>query len=639
MRVKWVFLVWLIAVSMVRTQASTQTQPPPIIFFTDIIAGSNSGNSDATFSSGGGVYVTLYGNYFDNYTAVKLGGAACLKVVSAPTAWLWYERMVVQLTSTCTSGNFSITTPSGTWSGPTVGTTNGATLLAGDSWPTADFTVCSGAIHYLNYNSGNDNNSGTFSSPWQHAYHALDNDGPGKCNVDYFMSGTYLGDNDDWGAYITPRPQYSMGTASQPNAMVGYPGQTVQIGKEDSSNQNTIRTTDTDSWTTADRGYWTFAELTLRAGDSGGGPIEIAGGSQSNVSRGWRLVALDVSSPTAGNNATTPFQLNLTSYAQVFGNYDHDLMLQSSGQRLNQALYLSTDANYVDVGWNEIYNMEGRAGLQVHSSPLCYPSCGGDTTGAPLHDLWLHDNLIDKTANECILVDTPAPQIGNGIRVYNNVAYNCGTTNGANFATGWEYSGDPCSIGKSPGPIWWYNNTIYVNAANVPSVWGDYLYPAQDCGGTLSLNNQLTNNIFQTSGSLSGVVYVDAEAWGNDTPSVCSNSATPSQCIQVAGANNLQYGLGAATFTNLLTGTVNKDAQFVNPSGGNFQLQASSPAIGAGLHTITDYTSSGYSVPAPAYDITGLVRPSPPSIGAYEYTSGTAATPPNPPTGLTATVN
>jgi hypothetical protein len=632
---KWFFCLLFLMSVLAQAQQSA-----PIIFFTDLIAGPTTGNSDTSFSSTGGVYVTLYGNFFDNYTSVKLNNAACLSVVSAPATWLWYERMIVKLGTSCTSGNFSITTPGGTWSGPTVATVNAQTLLGGDNWPTVDFTVSSGKIHYLNYQSGNDNNAGTFSSPWQHAYHALDVDGTSTGNVDYFMAGTYLGDNDDWGAYITPRPQYSMGTATQPNAMVGYPGQTAQIGQEDNSNENTIRTTDTDSWTTTNNGYWTFAELTLRAGDNGGGPVEIAGGSQSFVSRGWRLVALDVSSPTAGNNATTPFQLNLTSYNQVFGNYDHDLMLESSGQRLNQALYLSTDANYVDLGWNEIYNMQGRAGLQVHSSPLCYPSCNGDTTGFPLHDLWLHDNIVNTTANECILVDTPAPSIGNGIRLYNNVAYNCGTVNGANFATGWEYSGDPCTIGKSPAPMWWYNNTVYDTSTNVPSLWGDYLYPAEDCGGTLSINNQLSNNIYQTSGTLGGVIYVDAEMWGNDNPTACSSTASPTQCIQVAGTNNLEYGMGAATFTNLLTGTINHDALFVNASGGNFQLQSGSPAIGAGTHTITNYTGSN-TISAPLYDINGLVRPNPPSIGAFEFASGTSTSSgaPMPPTGLTASVN
>src|SRR5208282_5023409 len=55
-------------------------------------------------------------------------------------------------------------------------------------------------------------------------------------------------------------------------------------------------------------------------------------------------------------------------------------------------------------------------------------------------------------------------------------------------------------------------------------------------------------------------------------------------------------------------GNINANPLFVNPSGGNFELQSGSPALHAG-------SSAG----APAIDIDCQPRGSPPSIGAYEF--------------------
>ncbi len=55
------------------------------------------------------------------------------------------------------------------------------------------------------------------------------------------------------------------------------------------------------------------------------------------------------------------------------------------------------------------------------------------------------------------------------------------------------------------------------------------------------------------------------------------------------------------------TSNINADPLFFNAGSGDFRLQPSSPCLGAG-------TASG----APVTDITGLTRPNPPSIGAYD---------------------
>jgi len=65
---------------------------------------------------------------------------------------------------------------------------------------------------------------------------------------------------------------------------------------------------------------------------------------------------------------------------------------------------------------------------------------------------------------------------------------------------------------------------------------------------------------------------------------------------------------------------------FVNAPS-DFHLQSTSPAIGAGL-----------AIAGVTRDFDALLRPTPPSMGAHEFAAG-SSNPPNPPTGLAATVN
>src|SRR6266403_3477082 len=127
-----------------------QTQPPAL-FFSDIDSGPNSGGESVGGVSG--AYVTLYGNFFGSSqgtSTVTWNGLNCLRVMpptGAYTGWgmahLWYQEIVVQLSSTCTpgTGNFVITTANGTSSG-------------------IPFTVRSSGNIYCISTTGNDSNSG-----------------------------------------------------------------------------------------------------------------------------------------------------------------------------------------------------------------------------------------------------------------------------------------------------------------------------------------------------------------------------------------------------------------------------------------------------------------------------------------------
>ena len=121
------------------------------------------------------------------------------------------------------------------------------------------------------------------------------------------------------------------------------------------------------------------------------------------------------------------------------------------------------------------------------------------------------------------------------------------------------------------------NNTIYNGTSSAPPGWGVWVTSS---GGVTGVN--IDNTIF----------------WGNESSPPLNGITT---------SNQVHHSIiDQSGFTNV-NNNVDSDPLFVNPSQGNFELQAGSPAIGAGT-----------SVGAPAIDIDCQARGAPPSIGAYE---------------------
>jgi hypothetical protein len=596
---------------------------PPILFFADIIHGPNSGNSDSTFSTGGGVYVTLYGQFLGAAPTVTLNGSACLVTVSQPSTWRWYQRMVVQLTSGCTSGNWGITTPGGTWSGPMVSTLSGS-----------DFTIQTGNIYYIS-TAGNNGNTGTFSSPWLTIPFAVQHAGLVAGNIIYAENGVQqtADDGQTWNACLTIRSDWSQGTANQPNALIGYPGATVQIGPSTlTTPQFGIRSTDFTATPQGANGYWTFAEITIRGGSSAigldGGVL--TGGNVTVYAQNWRVIGNDISNAqsTGSGGGGAAFDVGLSQHVEVLGNYLHDLNLHTTNN-LQQGMYFSTDANFVEFGWNETFNSAGRAALQTHSSPLCVPACGvTDSTGLILHDYSIHDNKLHDCANECLLLDTLDPSVGSGVKAYNNLIYNCAQSSPpteicAHTQLSGDYNAGPGGndFGSSPPPTWFYFNTVVGSATSGSflGVWGDN-WPDVHAGGQTYTARASSNILFTSS---SAVPYLRVSAYSGSS---CSNTDNFVACPINSGDKNIMFGNGVPTFPNIFTNSINSDPLFVSVSGHDFHLGLGSPAIGAGLHTVVDQPG-GHSIPAPVYDLDGNLRANPPAIGAYELAGAAPPTP------------
>jgi hypothetical protein len=560
--------------------AAAQSTPPPVLFFSDLISGPASGNSDTTFSSTGGTYVTLYGNFLDNPSSVQLNGASCLTTVSAPSAWLWYERMVVKLGTGCTSGNFTVTTAAGTSNG-------------------ISFTVRSGNIYYVS-TSGNDANAGTFSSPWATLLKARGAIAAG--DTVYAENGVSQSADDGSGWSTCFLLDANAGSSGNSKAIVAYPGATATIGNSNSTACGFgIRSKGNGN------NFWVFAEL------------QIAGQSvamDAYDDQDWRIVGNTMTCPNASTDAQAGCldpggdgSSNTFNYKIYGNNINHAATNNTPGSvtTLYHGVYLSEFHHTVDFGWNTLaYVMGGRCFQQnVNVGP-------GD------YDIHIHDNVIHDCPEDGIVMTTNNPSLGT-VEIFNNVIYNAGegpnpVDGGGAWncinVQGWSNSG----VSGESGSYHVYNNTLYGcgTISNPNDGFGETGIFMWSPGNTTTKNAVYSNNIAYSTVSAANYFSTDGTSSG------------------ISGANNLFYGNGAPPTGSSITGSLNSNPSFVSTSTPDFHLSSSSsPANGAGSST----------APIPIYDHDGRLRPSPPSIGGYEFTAGISSGVPNPPSNLSATVH
>lgn len=564
-------IVVLLSFLVLAVTSSFAQTAPPNIFFTDLTSGPNSGGENV--SGYAGAYVTLYGNNFGTAApTVTLNGASCLRVVGTPTNYLWYQKLAVQLGSSCAPGNFIVTTS------------------AGSSNP-QQFTVRSGNIYFVS-TTGNDAGTGSFSSPWATIQHAVTTMAIGGI--------TYVGNGVVQSSGTTGNSESLditgiNGTAATPYAIVAYPGATATIGKTGNSRGFYIGYLSSGCGSSAPSSYWTIAGFliqNLSGGTSeafhvcqGSSYMRIVGNKFNCQAAGdlTGCVTSDGSNNTQfwGNEGTTPASGSSKTYHTFYWGDD------SSGTlNVNQ-----------DIGWNYIHDAVGGRGILFHSQD--------GLSGREGYNISVHDNLIYNIQSDGINFANTNPNKGYVV-AYNNVIYHVGTgpDQSADYACLYAYD----SNGTPTVPVQVYNNTCYD---------GGPVGVSQGDSGAWAFAQpfEMVSNVTY---ELSNEAYL-------------STDVTNHYLSMLTGSNNLWYGLGNGPTQT--TGNVNSNPDMVSPASPtyNFNLQNGSPAIGAGIASWTGGTS-------PTYDHNGLIRPNPPSVGAYEFTSGVSVTKPNPPTNLQITV-
>lgn len=255
----------------------------------------------------------------------------------------------------------------------------------------------------------------------------------------------------------------------------------------------------------------------------------------------------------------------------------------------------------------EVHHREGVARTNAavtvggHDNEFLYMTVHG--TGGPYAFYLLGENLL---VDHCDVYDTSLA----GIQIYHNPI------------AGAPPSGSVVSNTKIHDII----TSGFFGAADI-RLWGIIV---SGSGHTLK-NNVIYNNSIPYADGNSGIYVYNATGAqvlhntivGNTGNGVYVNAGSVGTLVR----NNILYNNTHTAFVNLGSGTTadhnpTSNPLFVNAGAGNYQLQAGSPAIGAGVAS------------AATTDYAGVARPQGGTYdaGAYEYVA--AGSPPAAPTGL-----
>jgi hypothetical protein len=625
----------------------------PTIFFTDLQSGPNSGGE-----GGNGVYVTLYGKWFgatQGSSTVTVGGGAVAQYKSwCASCWggssgTEWDKVVIQLGSSSATGNIVMITSGGT-----------SNSIA--------FTVRSGNIYCVS-TGGSDSNPGTFAGGcWLTISHATNTIVAGDTVYVETITLTTCDPNATGGEnpYLQINQNMS-GASGTPKALLAYPGDTVTIGQDIASpscsggiqvigtggdsipsssvtigtGSKTFTTHSADGINIGNRVFIynnsniaDFMEgfVTSDSGTTLVVNVDTVGGSGTfslwtvlNVVTDWVIGEFKVlGGPSesislystrrmtvVGNEATATYANGEQGGASTFfsnnatwhGNNIHNISTNvPSGTvtALQQGFYLGDGSSVIEFGWNTIAFVAACRGFQQNSS----------TSPDTSFSVQIHDNLIHDTVCNGIVYINMDSSKGTGVVFYNNVLYNVGIgpqpPDGGNFAGVYLQTWQTTATGNST----FFNNTIYnCGTAGTAGASPCFLFYPEPGFGTITLSN----NIIDSPSNSSPYIGILAPGPGADCTTTCTT---------VSGVDNVLFGQGAPPTYASITGSINSNPLFNSTSVPDFHLQSGSPAIAAGTHT-----------GAPTYDLDGLTRPNPPSVGVFESV-GSGPTPTNTITNL-----
>jgi len=550
-----------LAIFLLVAGAAAQTAAPAV-FFTDLTSGPNTGGESV--SGFAGAYVTIYGNNFgatQGSSTVTLNGASCLRVVSWGTTWLWYQKIVVQLGSSCTAGtgNFVVTVNG-------VKSTAATITVNGTSINQSSFTVRSGNIYCVS-SGGSDSASGKFGSCWATIQHAIQTIAAG--DIAYIQSLTQS--SDGCNQYSAALCILSAGSAGSPKAIIAYPGATVTVN---TSQANGLRTPQVSG----PGPYWTVAGLNITTTASGGIAFK------PYVANFRYIANVMACTNGTGTAACLEAEADGTSLAyQIYGNQitQAGSTTFSTDSKTYHGFYFAGSDNHTDIGWNDIHNVMGGRGIQFYEE------------GVDQYDIHVHDNLIHDTTLDGINLN--GINANNGpVEVFNNVEYNVGKgpdpPDGAGISTciNLEANGSPSTKTLV------YNNTCY-NAGYSSST-----NPSQNGGFSFYVPVSLYNNLLYQN---NGQPYITTDAG----------------CSRATGSNNNFYGNGGTPSCGGLTTSTNVNPQIVSTTTPDFHLLSGSPMMGAGTNSLFSmFDHDGVTRANPpaigAYEDPGSVqRPAPPT--------------------------
>lgn len=542
----------------------------PHLFFTDLVSGPATGNSDNShpgqIAGQDGAIVTVWGK---NLGANQLGSQVLVNGVSARIySWgnavgpadlfskMGMQMLVFQIPAAAAAGSTGI-----------------AVMVNGELSNILPFTIRNGNIYFIKNNGNDITGNGSWANPWA----SLDNIfNTGALNKIAAGDIIYVGDNVVHNALAGDRSCIDLGepgTEQLPKAVVAYPGANAFIG-------NTSIASAYSLWVS---GFgptvnWVISKFHLTAKDGA-----------ANMYHNFRLV---------GNRITAPLGSEPTGAIAAQGNHlyilgneltsvgfagtsklYHPIYMQSAESCSGPRLPTETDR---EIAWNYLHDNFSYDGINI------YRECG---SSAYMTHHRVHDNYIEN-------------QTGCGIRIgdyvtgenwiYNNIIVNAGIgpNPGGDQAmhvpalihAGWD---DTSTL------IHFYNNIIYGGGFTGGAAWSSSM---TGFFNTHPYTLDFRNNIIVST--VPGIAYY--------------NQQFPAPAAGVE--NNIWYGAGNAPSWDV--NAIPSDPLFENASAGNFHLTAASPAKDM-ARPITPSAAQ----PIPPFDFDAVSRPqnNAADLGSYEY--------------------
>ena len=511
----------------------------PVLNFSDLVSGPNTGNSDTSLGQTAGTdgaIVTVWGTGLgtaQGSSKVVVNGAPATHVYYwceakepySPSDLSKYHKMqmvIFQVSQQAKEGPGTITV--------TVG---------GKTSNPLPFTVRPGHIFFVKTTGDDKAGNGSWGKPWATLPKIVSKGAMASGDITYVCDGVKQDKADNYNAALN-LVVVGGGASNNPLAIVAFPGATVSIGS--SNVYFGIR-----SWISGKTNfgpYWTLAKLHLT-----GGTVA------SEIRTGWRLVGNFITVPTGdgptggvgGCGDDLVFIGNEMTGVGAPGCSKLYHPLYISSQRVMSGPRLPAEANR-EIGWNYFHDNNANRAINIYSE-------GASTAYMSGHRV--HDNFVINQVGGGLL-------LGNFMTgenwAYNNVVANAGlgpepAKGDMQGHTGVEIA---CNTrtGGPPTTLYFFNNTIYGcgwNQAKLPS-----------SNGNISFNNTdkftlvFKNNIIVSTGC----------------PFINGMSIPPQKGDW---SGNLWFGLPNPPKWD--TALITANPLFVNPDSGDFHLKPGSPAI------------------------------------------------------------
>jgi hypothetical protein len=580
----------------------------PICLYQDVLSGPASGGE-----GGNGIYLSIFGHNFGSTR-----GTSTVTVNGTPVAQylVWgsnndvtgeHDQIGVQIASGTTSGAITVTTADGSCSNLSFTVRSGNIYFIGSAVDTSAPGSCPtmkaansyaspwGLYNWPGFTQSTPESSYSYSTQrTPYTYYNCLNDG----DTLVFLNGVnyHWFDGRGWHSSLTPDKTQ---TSSSFVTIMARPGATATLGAEGWVQQG-IREASSPT-------YSVYSGMTLIGSGANGEGISFNGFARMV---GNTVNCPDCVGPAGAVEGDDPANGGYLMYGNLVTLVSTDATkLPNGSNKTYHDVYFQ--GNNWEFAWNRIYNTAAYNGFQINedSSPGFY-------------NFAIHDNDIADVNGSGINLSTIDPSSGY-VQVYNNIVHHTGVNLASDGGSDNPHSciavkGYGSATGVGTAYIW--NNTMYdcssyLNTSGVGYGEGEScaVYgPANQLNVTINLVNNVT--------------YQPAYAYtGNYNVYTCGDGSFGT----LSGSNNIWYSASTPGSTAYATtvGTI-ENPLYVSATDGpwtNYELQATSPAIGAGTR-VGPVESLGASNTYLTWDFQQLTRPNPPAIGALEYSSAPSYT-------------